>query len=108
MAAKKMGLHGSPAHHLEQAEGGYEEAENEYAKADKFLRGGSCAKAHKMLLDAVGYHEAAITHEDESESSVNERLRKKVGLMKKKISSDFASKCIIGGGLSGMRRRRKK
>jgi hypothetical protein len=108
---RKMGLHGSPEHHAEQAVSWMEEAESEYTKAANFVKSRRCGAALKTLVEAVGSHEAGIVHEDESNRSTPENLRKSVRKKKAIAYGEFAKKCIVAKAkpaLSGMRRRRSR
>jgi hypothetical protein len=103
---RKMGLHGSVAHHRMMAEAQIAEADEIAREAHSLANSGSCQRALKTLIEAVDYYGSAITHG--AEGSMNP---KGLGDANSSIAfarETFSRKCMVKGALDGMRRRRSR
>ena len=102
-------LHGDLEEHQDNA---FHLAENVLhftESAERKIKQKECGQAVLSLQDAYGFYgsmEANLASAGLDDSDWPENARNAfVELVG--VQSDFSSKCLIGGGLSGMRRRRK-
>ena len=128
MAAKKRrsrglrGLGGTPKSHAQWAKLGFDavvtttgiQAGKGY---DAAMASGSCVKAFNALLQKESEYSRAHLHLEEYEKSKSVDPRSLEALSKRenaaltalwKYRDEFKPKCLVGGGLSGTPRRRRR
>ena len=103
---RKMGLHGSPAHHSAKAQEYIDMAEKSMDNATRFSSG--CNARMEKLTAAGEFLALSAEHHVEGGGKYSPPGWTDVYNQLGTATRGFKKACLIGGGLSGMRRRRRR
>jgi len=110
MAAKKKrsrGLSGSPEHHAGEADKRYREARERYNYVIDSAQNKKCASAFQILMRAERFDGSATSHDRESGGKARAAATQtaKSAML---AEAAFRENCLVGAGLSGMKRRSRR
>lgn len=104
---RSRSLSGSPEHHSKQASSDAASAIMRYRKAQQMANEKKCQKAFFEITSAAAFTGASAAHENENKATPSEH-RNMLLIREDGANVAFLRNCVVGGGFSGMRKRRSR